>query len=111
MRSRDSYLVATFEQGKADGSSGDVADAEGSNKGRAKPKLKPQDQLIASVTDTDGRIWIPDITEVGRAELQGFVRGFLTAHYSGFSDDSNGMLISIDCDRIGLWQKECVSPL
>ncbi|KAN0094399.1 hypothetical protein V8E55_002686 [Tylopilus felleus] len=66
MRSRDSYLVATFEQGKADGSSGDVADAEGSNKGRAKPKLK---------------IWIPDITEVGCAELQGFVRGFLTAHY------------------------------
>ena len=56
MRSRDSYLVATFEQGKADGSSGDVADAEGSNKGRAKPKLKSQDQLIALVTDTDGRI-------------------------------------------------------
>ncbi|KAN0074432.1 hypothetical protein V8E55_011844, partial [Tylopilus felleus] len=29
----------------------------------------------------EGRIWVPDISNASRVELQGLVRGFLTAHY------------------------------
>ncbi|KAN0074441.1 hypothetical protein V8E55_011853 [Tylopilus felleus] len=69
----DGAAFEPLDEGKANRSSEDVADVEGSNKGRAKPKPKSRDQLIASVTDADGRIWIPDITEAGRAELQGLI--------------------------------------
>ena len=78
----DDYLVAVFKKWQAEEPSTNDPEGTGSSKSKMmKLKLKTCDQLIDSVTNIEGRIWILDISDAGRRELQGLVRGFLTAHY------------------------------
>ncbi|KAN0101322.1 hypothetical protein V8E55_001306, partial [Tylopilus felleus] len=78
----DDYLVAVLKKRQAEEPSTDDPKGAGSSESKMmKPKLKTHDQLIDLVTNSEGRIWIPDISDAGRGELQGLVRGFLTAHY------------------------------
>lgn len=74
-----------------------------------KTRSKSRDELVQQVTRSDGTIWIPDVSNASRTELQGTVRGFLTAHYSKYG---NGDLHQCSFSRRkGMPVSECISPI
>jgi hypothetical protein len=78
----DRYLRQCFQNGGTELVEDDGADSVPLGAKAKNPRVKRGDTAVLRVTQSDGTIWIPDLKGREREELQGMVRGFLTAHYS-----------------------------
>lgn len=82
----DRYLSKCFDPPK-DGDQGAEEDGDREKKQVGKPKKsqgRRRDDVVKKVLLPDGTVWIPEVQNLSRADLQDLVRGFLTAHYSTF---------------------------
>ncbi|KAF8132629.1 hypothetical protein EV363DRAFT_1296014 [Boletus edulis] len=80
----DRYLSKCFDPPK-DGDQGAEEDGDREKKQVGKPKKsqgRRRDDVVEKVLLPDGTVWIPEVQNLSRADLQDLVRGFLTAHYS-----------------------------
>ncbi|KAF8132888.1 hypothetical protein EV363DRAFT_1295700 [Boletus edulis] len=79
----DRYLSKCFDPPK-DGDQGAEEDGDREKKQVGKPKKsqgRRRDDVVEKVLLPDGTVWIPEVQNLSRADLQDLVRGFLTAHY------------------------------
>lgn len=78
----DQYIRQAFMEEGGEFGPDEVEDS-GPVEQRSKQLRKPRSNAaVERVTQSDGTIWIPDLAQYDRSDLQDLIRGYLTAHYS-----------------------------